>query len=58
MHRVRTSTALVALAAVLAGCRDDGRTLEPSPPVPVSRITTTTLGVDADPGAGVPDDVG
>ena len=34
---------LVVLAGVVAaGCNDDGRTLAPAPPVPVSQETTTT----------------
>lgn len=33
------------LAAGLAACNDDGRTLAPAPTVPVSQLTTTTSGV-------------
>ena len=33
---------VVVVAAAAAGCNDDGRTLAPAPPVPISPETTTT----------------
>ena len=49
MPAIRAVCALVALTLV-AGCRDDGRTLDPAPTVPVSRETTTTSGPNPDDG--------
>lgn len=51
MSAPRTLGALAVVMVVLAGCRDDGRTLEPAPEVPVSRETTTTTGPGTDTGA-------
>lgn len=48
MSAPRTVGALTVVLVVLAGCRDDGRTLEPAPEVPVSRETTTTAGPGTD----------
>lgn len=52
MSRTSFTVALIAAATLLVGCRDDGRTLDPAPTVPVSRQTTTTAGPPADPAVG------
>lgn len=48
MAAPRTVGALAVAMVVLAACRDDGRTLDPAPEVPVSRETTTTSGPGTD----------
>jgi Raf kinase inhibitor-like YbhB/YbcL family protein len=40
----RIATLAFVGPALLTGCRDDGRTLDPAPPVPESRLTTTSVG--------------
>lgn len=40
-------TVIAGAALVLAACSDDGRTLAPAPSVPVSQLTTTTVGPPA-----------
>lgn len=52
MSRISITVALLAVASLLVGCRDDGRTLDPAPAVPVSRQTTTTAGAEVAPGTG------
>lgn len=46
--RVRHPITVIAGAVLLlAACNDDGRTLAPAPSVPVSQLTTTTVGPPA-----------
>lgn len=52
MSRTSLTVALIAATTLLVGCRDDGRSLDPAPTVPVSLQTTTSAGPAPDPAIG------